>query len=513
MKNQTIAYLCAEFALDSALPTYAGGLGVLAGDIVMEANLQNTNLIAIGLFYRLGYTGDNLTQAQTPQEHRLEKVATIKIPIEDHYISVRCWKKQQETIPVYFLDTFDSSNSETDRKITDILYPSSSEIKLKQEIVLGIGALKLLEALNIHPRIYHLNEGHSAFLVLGLIRHEMIEHKINFDQARDMVRQKVVFTNHTLLPAGNEVYSSLLVSSHLKKYSEQIQVPVDQLIAPGLIPRSNDFSLTLFCLRLAGRTNAVSHIHSQKAAGIWPHHPMLPITNGIFIPRWDRLLSSDPANIWTAHQQCKKTLLEYIAKQTGHQWPVDVPLIGWARRIVSYKRPTAILQDPNRLTTLNANFVFSGKTHSADETGLQLFNQMAGSISSISKSAVFLPEYSLDLAALLTAGCDVWLNTPVVGFEACGTSGMKACLNGVLPLTTNDGWIGEVDLSNIGWLADDTDITGSLLSLLKDQIIPEYAIRPSWIRRQLAARQLIFDHFSTTHTLSEYQNLLYNIQS
>lgn len=497
MTNQTIAYFCTEYALDPMLPTYAGGLGILAGDYMREANDQNIHVVGVGLFYNFNNT------------FKLDILPfQIEVPIQDRVIKVQVHVYMVGVVPVYLLDTNVEENDPVDRAITNKLYITDKETRLKQELVLGIGGLRTLEALKINPSVYHLNEGHSAFLGLELIRHEMQKRKIKFEEAITFAKKRIVFTNHTLVAAGREIYSKDLVSLTLTGCAQELEIPISEVVKLGLVQDSSIFSMTILSLRMAGVVNAVSKIHARKASDVWSAHPMAAVTNGIHIRTWDK--TGD--NVVAGHQKQKQQLLTELG------WDSNSLLLGWARRFVEYKRPLAILEDLDRFMTLARNpkypvkIVFAGEPHENDDQGQTLVQKLQDLIkNSIGDCAVYLPRYNMQLAEKLVSGCDVWLNTPIVGFEACGTSGMKAALNGVLPLTTRDGWIDEVDLTKIGWIIDNDKINQSLMDLLEKEIIPMYFTQKTqWEERMSNARSLILNQFSTTRMLHQYTERLYS---
>jgi starch phosphorylase len=278
--------------------------------------------------------------------------------------------------------------------------------------------------------------------------------------------------------------------------------------------------MTILALRLASRVNAVSDLHAEKAKDIWADHPMVAITNGVHVPTWDRV--KDSSTIWQAHQENKRKLLEVIAKKTGQQWNENDLLIGWARRMVSYKRPLALFADKARLASLLKNsdrpvrIVMAGSAHESDIEGARMLEELQRMIvTEFDGYVVYVPNYNIKLGEIMTAGTDVWLNTPVLGFEACGTSGMKACLNGSLPCSTKDGWVHEVNLFGIGWVLDSEAITDSLLHTIKDQIVPMYydknhqGMPANWVENMKHARELILNEYSATGMLREYIERMY----
>lgn len=531
LKERPIAYFCAEYAISSELPTYAGGLGILAGDYVREAADQGVPLLCVGLYYREGFTCKQIStegkivEACTtlnPDEAGLRPVVgldqqpiRIAVPVQDHVVYLRAWKWEQGEVKIYLLDSHLPENSEVDQHITDKLYGADREVRLKQEILLGIGGLRLLSALGHHPSHYHLNEGHSAFLIYELIHHEMKTHHLSFEEAKGRVRERVLFTNHTLVVAGNDTFSNDLVALLLTRYAQEIEIPVKELVDLGLVQQSSTFSMTILAMRAAGKINAVSKLHAKKAAAIWTDHPMFPITNGIHVPTWDKVKEGE--QIWERHQENKKALLATIKEQTGQGWDEGTLLLGWARRIVRYKRPLAMVERLKRFLDLANNpdrpvrLVYGGIAHPADEDGMEQLEELRYRLErDLRGIAVYLPNYNMNLASQMVAGCDCWVNTPVVGFEACGTSGMKAALNGVLPLTTRDGWVDEVDLYKIGWNLNDVNVTDDILEKLEHEIVPMYyqrseqGVPTEWIELMKNSRSLIENEFAMTRALRQY---------
>lgn len=537
LKENPIAYFCAEYALTPDLPIYAGGLGVLAGDFLREAADQNFPLVAVGLYYSDGYETlhkvDEKGYIEAPHVHappenyglqpivdKGQNLVTVDIPIHDRNIKAKAWEWHVGKIPIYLLDTNVEENSEDDRKITDHLYVVDRETRLKQKIILGIGGIRLLEKLVITPSLYHMNEGYSSLLCFEVARKEMREKKIGFSEAKEVVRQKIVFTNHTLVTGGDDTYNNELASLLLSKYATELGVPASMLVETGNVPDSSTFSTTLLALHAAGRSNAVSGIHGKKAGEIWPNNPMIPITNGIHINSWNAV--DGAASIWQSHLENKGELVKKINLATGITWDSNTLLLGWARRLVNYKRPLAIFENIERLKSILMNkekparIVISGNLHPSDIADGKIFEELRIIADEKLKAlVVFLPEYDLALAKLMTAGCDVWFNTPIVGFEACGTSGMKAALNGGLPCSTRDGWMDEVELYGIGWALDDDKINTSILDTLEQKVIPLYYERDAnnvpqaWQQNMKNCRDLIKNEFSVTRMLREYIEKLY----
>jgi starch phosphorylase len=536
-----IAYFCAEFALRGDLPIYSGGLGVLAGDVVREAADRGLPMLAVGLYYTKGYIckmkEDGVGFMEVCEDHPAEalglepvvahdgKRIEVTVPLGDRSVVVQAWRQQVGSVPVYLLDTNLSANQEADRRITDRLYVGDKETRLKQELVLGIGGLRFLEALGEHPLLYHLNEGHSAFLALELIRHQMKERGLGFQEAKQFARRRMLFTNHTLVPAGNEIYDGDLVSLMVGPYCQSLGIPVQDVVALGLVHQSSSFSMTMLSLRMASVVNGVSKLHATKAREVWTDHPMIGITNGVHAGTWDALAGRDlqrPGAFWSAHRERKSTLLAAVKEWSGRDWSPDDLLLGWARRIAGYKRPLAVLEDTARIARIArqtgraVRVILSGRPHPNDADGVKMLDAVRQATEGELKDiAVYLPDYGMDRAKLLVGGCDVWLNTPVIGFEASGTSGMKAALNGVLPCTTRDGWVAEVELYGVGWALESERIGASLMDVLESNIVPMYYERDAngvpvtWERHMRNARTMVLDRFTATRMLREYSELLY----
>lgn len=524
LQKKPLAYFSIEFALNDKLPTYAGGLGILAGDYIKELADQHIPAVAVGMYYQSRYgfdphhhDHDSAHPILTPEDQGLVPVldkennpVIVHVPIQDHDVLVKAWKWQHDSVPLFLLDTNVEGNSVSDKAIGFKLYDADKETRVRQEMILGIGGIRLLEALEIQPSLYHMNEGHSALLLLEVIRHEMEKQKIGFQDASKLVSHHVVFTNHTLVPAGNDIFSNELMSIMLNRYASQVGVPITAITDLGTVKDSHDFYMAIMAMRLSGKTNGVSKLHVQEAHKIWPDYSWEAVTNGIHVPSWDRTENGDAVEKHTEH---KKELLQYIEKETKHVWQEDALLIGWARRMVKYKRPLALFSDLERFAKLAKDqnkpikVVMAGISHQADEEGRDMIRQLQDMVGAeLNGSVVYLADYNKTLAKLMISGCDIWLNTPVVGAEACGTSGMKASLNGTLALTTKDGWYAEVDVSTFGWTIDSDSIQTSLLDTLERQVLPTYYAedKAAWNKLQNQGRELVQNQFSATRMLRDY---------
>ncbi len=522
-----VAYFSAEYGLDSSFPTYAGGLGILAGDFIREAALQGFPLVAVGLLYKKAQS--ILTLEEHEEKQKLKTVfdnnhqeIIITLPIEDRIVKAKALLWQDDKAKVYLLDTDILENDPRDREITKCLYDEDRDIRLKQEILLGIGVFRLLARLGYHSSMYHLNEGHSAFLALELVRHEMEHQKVDFVKACEFAKKHILFSNHTLVLAGQEQFASEKVALFMEKYAKEIGLESRDIVNLGTaVKDGNLFSMTTLSFRLSTKTNAVSKLHAEEARKVWPDQEMDYITNGIFIPRWSKI--AHPAeNILVSHLENKKKLLALVKEKTGEVWGENDLVFAWARRLVEYKQPLLFLDNMDKLLEISKNspvpirIIFSGPTGEVES----IFDAKIKNIikEKLNGAAAFIPNYSIAVAEILTAGADIWLNTPLVGFEACGTSGMKAGLNGLMSLTTRDGWIYEVDKDDVGWIIDEKELEGDIFSLVEKKIIPLYFEHfeslkkgkdSKWTEKMERARNLILQNFSTSRMLKEYIDKLY----
>ncbi len=510
LQKDPVAYFSTEYAIFNDRRFYAGGLGVLAGDYFLEMAEQEFPVICMGLFYH-NNNGKAEDFGLTKVLDKEGKVLTISLPLGDRDVLIQAWELKKNNARMILMDTNIEGNHTEDKGITNVLYDENHDVRLMQEILLGIGGMRLLRALEIHPSVFHMNEGHSAFLALELIRHEMRRHSLTFAKAYQYARQHIVFTNHTLVPAGQEIFADDKVNFMLRKFAEEIEVTLGVIIALGKIPGQELFSMTNLALNMSSKVNAVSVLHSIKAGIMWKDFTIEVVTNGINVRRWDAV---EEMEIWQKHQENKKKLVEEIKKQTGKVFDEDVLLLGWGRRMVEYKQPLAILSDVKKFKEIalregkKVQIVFSGPAW-ADNPYLKTLLQYAEN--ELKDILVFLPNYDLELSKMLVAGCDVWLNTPMIGREACGTSGMKACLNGTLPLSTRDGWVYETNLSQIGWvIGEDRNLNEELLKILENEIVPAYyGPKEDWVSRMKNSRELILEKFSATRMLVEYIDKFY----
>jgi starch phosphorylase len=521
---ESIAYFSPEFGLAAALPQYSGGLGVLAGDHLKAANDLGLPLTGIGLFYRHGYFRQELDARGWQQERfpRLDPRAMALSLVKDVLVSVelagvrvyaRVWEAKVGRISLYLLDTDIDENDDTHRLVCDRLYGGGPEERIRQEIVLGIGGIRVLRDLGRLPEVFHLNEGHAGFLALERIRRAMLDDGLTFAEARTAVRPGALFTTHTPVPAGIDRFRRELMEKYFSNWCRDCGLSLDDLMAlghePGT-PEGETFNMATLSLRLAGSSNGVSELHGDVSrrmfAGIWPgvpidEVPITAVTNGVHArtwtspdlsalyertigadwpeapaDRWRELESVSDRDLWAARRASRERLVTY-ARRRLHQaevrrgssesqvaWTDEVLdpealTIGFARRFATYKRATLLFRDRERLRALlldeerPVQLVFAGKAHPADTHGKELLQEVATLAADLElrHRLVLLEDYDITVARMLVSGVDVWLNVPLRPLEACGTSGMKAVFNGVLNCSILDGWWDEMYDPEVGW--------------------------------------------------------------
>lgn len=535
-----IAYFSAEFGFDSQVPIYAGGLGILAGDVLKQAADDQLPMVGVGLLYR----GDGMRQTidefgmQQDEDWQFDPVSVgiehvfvdnlplfVSVHLGETTIWLRVWKKTfGPTVVLYLLDSETDQNTLAERNSTRILYSGSTEYMLKQAILLGVGGVKALTALGIHPSVFHLNEGRPAFLNWQLIRQFMDFHGISYEAAKNLAKQKTVYTNHTLVGAANLSFDPNVICHYGQYYSAKMKISCQDLVQTGLEGDPAGFSITRFALNTSHMANGVSALHSKLSAESWPEYHWTNVTNGVHLPTWqDSAINqtlSDPANIWHRHLELKKDLAQFILQTTGFTIHDDWMTISWARRLAGYKRLDALFADEDRLRALltrpdqPVQLLLSGKAHQGDQHGKEMLQKIIQVLGEkFSGHVLFIPNYSIAIAQQLTRGSDLWINTPEIGREACGTSGMKALSNGVLQCTVPDGWGAEVEWQGIGWTLDSNQISESLYSQLENQIIPLYyqketSIPEKWVTMMQSSIRLA-PKFSASRMLNEYTRSLY----
>ena len=533
-----VAYFSPEFGISETLPQYSGGLGILAGDHLKATSDLGVPLVAIGLLYAEGYFRQRLN-ADGYQEERFPRLDTsglaitdtgvqVEVDIGGDVVKVRAWEVPVGRVRLYLLDTAVDGNSQAGYDITNRLYGGDAEHRLRQEIVLGIAGVRVLRALGLQPEVFHTNEGHAGFLSLERIR-ELVATGLTFAEAVEAVRAGGVFTTHTPVPAGIDRFERSVMEKYFGSFAAQCGTDFDTLMGLGHRPDEPDdtrFNMAVMGLRLGGRSNGVAQLHGavsrQMFGALWPDIPVdeVPIgaiTNGVHAHTWvsdpiDALLrrsvggmwdGADAASwkgvdglpaedIWAARRVGRAQLVDFVRERMGEALlDPDALTIGFARRFATYKRATLLLSQPDRLRELllsadrPVQFVFAGKAHPADQPGKDMIRdieQFARHLD-VGHRFLFVPDYDMAVARFMYHGCDVWLNNPRRPLEACGTSGMKAALNGALNCSILDGWWDECYDGDNGWAilsADDDPDTGrrdaregtSLFGLLEREIVP-----------------------------------------
>jgi starch phosphorylase len=538
----TVAYFCMEYGLSNELPIYAGGLGILAGDYMKSVADLRLPVVGVGLLWHQGYCRQRLDAHGHAESHYLTTPRDALEPV-DAQVTVRvCGDK----VPCHAFRVRGLGSGELyllepkrrrDRWITARLYGGDEIHRLAQEIVLGVGGVRLLDALGVPVDVYHFNEGHAVFAGLELITRQM-ERGLTFSEALAEVREQVVFTTHTPVIAGNEVHPLSL----MKKVGATLGVDKGHLKRLGGSP----FSMTVAGLRLARSANAVAALHAETAREMWREvedgAPILAITNGVHAGTWQdarvraaTVVDKPPAvrhrELWAAHQAMKSELCDLVRERSGVELLPDRLLIGFARRAAAYKRADLIFSDPEAFAALCAHerlqLVFAGKAHPDDRQGNELVARLAAMAARWPRQVVFVEDYDMTLGAALTRGCDVWLNNPRRPMEASGTSGMKAAMNGVLNLSILDGWWPEgCRHGETGWrigdeagdgrdpaghLEQDRRDSADLYRVLGEEVLPcYYDHRERWLEMMEASIAMARWRFSSDRMVEDYYRELYD---
>lgn len=530
-KNDVIAYFSAEYGLDQILPIYSGGLGILSGDHLKSASDLGIPLVAVGLLYKNGYfhqkideNGNqqseyqnldiyNLPMTIVKDENGEDLVINIKMPKRKLYLKV--WQINVGRVKLYLLDSDNDLNNPEDRDVTLRLYGGDQEMRIRQEIVLGMGGVNLLKTLGLNPIIYHMNEGHSAFLTLEIIKNIIKEKKVSFEIAKDITTSKTVFTTHTPVPAGNDIFPIALIEKYFKDFWPRLGISREEFLKLGMKPcdaLQPGFNMGILALKIAGKKNGVSKLHGEVSrelfGEVWPdiaadESPITYVTNGIhtcswlaptikemynkyLMPYWQDNMHEDQVwekvknipddELWKAHLERKVKLIGVVKenvtarlRRNGMRYEdineivsklnPNALTIGFARRFATYKRATLIFKDLERITQIlndeehPVQLIFAGKAHPADKEGQDLIRYIHEiSLMPQFKGKIFLLEnYSIEVSRYLISGVDVWLNTPRRPMEASGTSGQKAAANGVINFSVLDGWWAEGYNGKNGW--------------------------------------------------------------
>ncbi len=530
------AYFSLEFGIHDSIKLYSGGLGVLAGDHLKASSCLGIPLVGVGLLYRQGYFQQYLNQDGWQQEHYPEnelnllplkkalgpngRQISVTVPFPGGVVRAIVWTLMVGRVPLYLLDTNIPENPAEFRAITAQLYGGDKQMRLRQELMLGIGGFRALQALGHHPAVCHMNEGHAAFLSLARIGYLVKERGLDIETATEIVARTNVFTTHTPVPAGNETFHLDLLRPYLEALKPEVAVDPQTVIDWGLAPEGHgphELSMTVLGLRMAHYSNGVSELHGEVArkmwGDLWPGRPddeipIRAITNGVHVPSWlsqenvnlfERYLGPDwrhhpseaaklidqipDEELWRAHEVARARLIrssrEFMERQYSNRnasaselakaktvLDHDALTIGFARRFATYKRATLLLSDPERLISILANenrpvqLIFSGKAHPADDGGKALIQKLVhfAKRADIRRHIIFLENYDMNIARRMVQGVDVWLNTPRRPMEASGTSGMKSAANGGIHVSVLDGWWAEAYTPERGWAIGDGQV-------------------------------------------------------
>jgi starch phosphorylase len=556
-REELVAYFSAEFGLAECLRIYSGGLGILSGDHLKSASDLGIPMVGIGLFYKRGYFSQQINQdgwqietypennaSELPVEIVLDRSSNepliVSVAIEDRQVRVRAWKVSVGRNTLFLLDTnLPGLNSKEDCEITAELYGGDIHTRIKQEMILGFGGAKVIRALGLRPTMFHMNEGHAAFVILERIREIIEEDKpgTRFSDAIEIVKSSNLFTTHTPVAAGIDVFENSFVERYLSSYCKRVGISVKELLDLGHeYPDSFGFNMAVFAIRMSSHINAVSKLHRRVASKLWKYviddldlqNSLASVTNGVHVlswvsdgfadlydqflgPEWKEATSNSeiwaevrniPNNlVWETHLAQKIKLIEYIRRNfsfAGYNVPSEQILdpnaltIGFARRFATYKRASLILNDRERLSRLlrtkerPIQFIFAGKAHPRDYEAKKLIQDILNYAKYEGGGRmIFLPDYDISITRHLVQGVDVWLNNPERPLEACGTSGMKALPNGVLNFSILDGWWDEAHSSEYGWTISPLEHfedrnkqnkadAEALYFILENEIIQEY---------------------------------------
>jgi glycogen phosphorylase len=600
-----VAYFSPEFGVGEALPVYSGGLGVLAGDHLKAASDLGVPLVGVGLLYREGYFRQQLNADGWQQErypaidpHRMPLTLLpggddLPLKIEVDLAGARCvaqvWRAKVGRIPLLLLDCDVAENEPAERGVSDRLYGGAggSEHRLRQEIVLGIGGMRALVAAGYECDVFHSNEGHAGFLGLERIRELVVGSRLTFSGALEAVRASTIFTTHTPVPAGIDVYTTDLMERYFSSFAKECEVSFSELMALGQSKPQADgyFSMALMGLRLAGRSNAVSRLHGDVARAmfseLWPdvpadEVPITSITNGVHTAtwvgpemvevldryldpgwaeggeaRWDRLIDIPDAELWRARERARERFVFFIRERLREQllsrgaseseaalaeevFDPGILTIGFARRFAQYKRATLMFSDPERLKRMMLSserpiqIVVAGKAHPLDDGGKEMIQRLVhfAADPDVRVRFVFLEDYDMELARMLVQGVDVWLNNPRRPLEACGTSGMKAALNGAVNCSVLDGWWDECYNGRNGWaigtrhVHDDPDYqdrvdASAIYNLLEREIAPRFYDRSEgpvprrWVERMKGSIAGLGEFVTATRMVRDYVEKFY----
>jgi starch phosphorylase len=538
MKNKKmpkVAYFSMEFGLDNSFKSYAGGLGILAGDYLKGAKEYNFPVIGIGIKWKQGYTDQRIDSENKPYDcyknyeyDFLEDTGvTVSVTIRKREVFCKVWKLNKfDNNDIYLLDTDIPQNQEMDPWITGQLYGWFPEERVAQEIVLGVGGVKAMRALGMNIDIFHFNEGHAVFAGLELLREKMEDQKMEFEKAIEETRKEVVFTTHTPIVQGNESHDL----DRLFYMGANLHLNKSQMKRIGGSP----FNMTVAALRLAKRSNGVAKLHNETSNKMWSkvkdRSEIVGVTNAIHRPTWVDMKMLELTNkkdmLWERHMENKRSLIEFINERKGIKLDENVMIVGFSRRAAPYKRSDFIFTNPAKVEPLFKKnkfvIVFSGKAHPFDDNGKKIVQRLVEMEKKYPNNVVFLENYDMEIGKMLTRGADIWLNNPRRPKEASGTSGMKAAMNGVLNVSILDGWWPEACNHGVnGWQfgdgyenknedkLDKNDLKSMYKVFIQDVLPTYYNNKDKWIDMMANSIESTKDQFNVKRMLEEYYDLLY----
>ena len=605
-KKVSLAYFSAEFGIHECLPIYAGGLGILAGDHLKSASDVGIPITGVGLLYQKGYFRQYLNVDGWQQEVYIEndfynmplelvrgkngQPLTISVEYPGREVLAQIWFATVGRAKLYLLDTNVQANSATDRMITTTVYGGDNEMRIRQEIMLGIGGMRALTAMGIKPTVCHLNEGHTAFSALERILHLMKESKVSFNEALEAVKAGTVFTVHTPVRAGVDEFSAELMDKYFSNYAAALGIDKKHLISLGRILPDDEgeaFKMPILAMRVSSYVNGVSELHGRVSREMWSclwrrvptnEVPISSVTNGVHTRSWiseeisrlyERYLGANWADedadspvwanidqisdeeFWRCHQRCKERLIAFARRHLKAQMErrgtyhselnkaeevldPEALTIGFARRFATYKRANLLFKDPARLAKMLSDtkrpvqFIFAGKAHPRDNEGKEIIREIVHFAAQydVKRRLIFLEDYDINVAKMIVQGVDIWLNNPRRPWEASGTSGMKAAINGALNMSTLDGWWCEGYRPDGGWaigagetyddpVYQDMVESQAVYNMLENEVIPLFYTRSAdnlprgWIYRVKKSMRLITPQFNTRRMVMEYANRCY----
>lgn len=537
-----IAYFSLEFGIDSNIPTYAGGLGILAADTLLQAADDNIPMVGIGMMYKgkrfIQKINDEGMQYEEPTPFRLDgsscfrRVDVVGMPVRfdiqvgNETVWIEAYKQRLgDAVTLYLLTTDVEGNSDYWRNVYDEIYWGDDEEQIRERIIFGVGGMKLLSHLKVKPSVIHIQEGRPSLVALHVMGEIKAKNPdLSFEQILEETKKKIVYTNHTLVAAGIHSYDRGLVEKYINPIAQGFGFSTEDIIKLGLM-EDGRFHTTKFALNVSHIASSVSTPHGRLAKKEYPGYNWVNITNGVYLPRWQQPeytnMNIDDHTLWEIHKQKKHSLMREVTTRVGFGYDSDWLTISWARRVSGYKQLQALFADIDRLQGMLSDptrpiiLLVAGKAHPGDTAGKELIQSIISNMKGkLSGHAMFVHNYDIALASELVSGSDVWVNTPEWGKEASGTSGMKAISNGVINATIPDGWAMEVDWQGTGWALDHENLTESLYTTIEKArdlyyTRNEQSIPVEWIqmmRKSIALAQ----KYSAKRMLAEYQKRLYS---